>query len=132
MIVPVMDIRVVRMGMFERFMLVRMRVRASGGYARSVCVLVVLIMLVAVVVFDRSMHVHVTMLLRQVQPQAEAHQGCRRDEEHVRALAKQREGEAPAEPRLARRLAIPSGRPRRRPDSWLYEGWDPRRSGKRR
>lgn len=74
--VSVMDVRVVRMSVGERFMTVPMCVRFPRRIVRLVRMLVVRVVYVKVFVLQRLVHVQVLMPLGQVQPHADRHQRC--------------------------------------------------------
>ncbi len=80
MLVPVVDVRVVDVGMAHRLMLVRVAVRLAGRVVRAVFVLVVFVVDMAVVVGDRIMVVFVGVPLGQVQPDPDAHEGSGQEE----------------------------------------------------
>ena len=73
-IVPVMQVGVVRVAVRETAMPVRMGVRFAAVPREAVAMLVMLIVRVRMRVLDRLVHVVVLMALRQVQPHAERHE----------------------------------------------------------
>lgn len=66
MSVPVMEVRIVRMGMHHRFVTVPMTVRFAQRVVRKMDVLMVLIMGVQVFVLQRLVPVHVLVAFGQV------------------------------------------------------------------
>ena len=75
--VPVMQVRVMRMPMHERCMAMPMRMGLSRRYVGPMLMSMVLIVPVPVLVLHGIMNVLVIVLLRQVQPEPEAHQTAR-------------------------------------------------------
>ena len=69
-----MDIRVVRMRMGQRFVLVPMAMFKAGRHGIVVRVLVVLIVNMLVIVFGRLVEMLMHMVFRQMQPDTERHQ----------------------------------------------------------
>lgn len=74
--VPVMEIRVVRVGMAQPRMLMWMGVRLAGRLAPAVLVLMMLVVDVQVVVRELPMLVLVFMMLGQMKPDAQGHEGA--------------------------------------------------------
>ena len=75
MAMPMMRVREVRMAVRKRLMTVPMTMRATGRRPLVVRMLVMGIMEVRVRMFHRLVGVRVPMLLGQVQPDAQGHQG---------------------------------------------------------
>ena len=75
MAMPMMRVREVRMAMRERLMAVPMTMRTTGRCPLVMQMLVMGIVDVRVRVFHRLVGVRVPMLLGQVQPDAQGHQG---------------------------------------------------------
>lgn len=74
MAVLVVDVGEMRMAVGQRRMPVRMAMPIARIEAIGMVMLMVLVMLMAVGVFNRAMLMFVLMVLRQVQPDANAHQ----------------------------------------------------------
>ena len=75
--VPVVEIRVVRVGMAKPQMLMCMGVRLAGRLAPGVLVLMMLVVDVHVIVPELPVLVLVFMMLGQVKPDAQGHEGSR-------------------------------------------------------
>jgi len=106
MFMPMMDIRIMRVVVIEFVVLVHGHVR-MGSAVCFVCwmnMLMVSLMLVPVVMGHRSMHVHVSVLFRQVQPKADAHQGRCRHEGRGKLFAEQRQSHGRTDKRGAREV----------------------------
>lgn len=73
-----MNIRIVRMGVRQRFVTMRMRVRFHAVPSECVRVLVVIVVHMPVDVLKRFVGVLVRMPFAHVQPNAKRHQGCGR------------------------------------------------------
>ena len=80
MIVPVVDVRVVDVGVGHRLVPVRVAVRFAGRVVGAVFVPVVFVVDVAVVMLHRLVPVFVFVPLRQVQPDADPHERRRNTE----------------------------------------------------
>ena len=89
---PVVDVRVMSVGMSQFRVAVGMTVRFSGRVRRSVLVLVMFVVDVAVFVLHRLVLVFVFVPLREVQPDADAHQRGRHSEENGESVLKNDEG----------------------------------------
>ena len=98
---PVMDIREMRMTVFERRMLMGMSVRLGAIHWEIVRVLVVFVVVVVMGVTQRLMHMFVAMAFRQMQPYAQRNQSrrdpeCRRgrfsEEDYGHGCANERRG----------------------------------------
>ena len=72
-IVPMVQVRVMRMAMHQRTMLVPMGVRFAGRDAGGVLVLVMLVVAVTMLVRQHRMRMLVIVPFGQVQPQSQAH-----------------------------------------------------------
>jgi hypothetical protein len=81
---PVMDVGVMRVGMFQPRVSVAMGVRFARRIAWRVLVLVVLVVVVAMFVFQRLMDVLVFVSLGDVQPDADEHENARSAERQSR------------------------------------------------
>ena len=80
MLMPMMNIRVVRMSVFQASVDVCVRVRLAGRMVRPVRVLVMIIVGVAVIVDHAVVDMRVIMPLGQVQIDADEHQGAGYDQ----------------------------------------------------
>ena len=89
--VPVMQIRIMRMGVFQRRVDVRMGVRFDAVPCGIVGVLVVIVVRVAMIVFERFMLVCVRMALADVQPHADSHQCAGNPERELGRFAQQQQ-----------------------------------------
>ena len=89
MSVPVMDVRVVRMTMDKFVVPVSMRVWFAGRVIGAVDVLMVFVVGVPVLVFHRLVPVFVTVMLSQVQPDAERHEHGGDDEANRQLIAQE-------------------------------------------
>ena len=74
MFVPVMNIRVVRMGMFQAFVSMWMRMRFAGRIERTMFVLMVLVVCVEMLMEHGLVNVGMRMIFRHVQPDPRTHQ----------------------------------------------------------
>src|SRR5512147_2070886 len=74
--VPVMDVRIVRMGVAERGMRVLVGVRFARVGAGCVLMAVLRVVLVPVTVRRRLVHVEVLVSLGEMQPDARGHEGA--------------------------------------------------------
>jgi hypothetical protein len=90
---PVMDVGVMRVGMFQPRVSVAMGVRFARRIAWRVLVLVVLVVVVEMFVFQRLMDVLVFVSLGDVQPDADEHENARSAERPIEAALSGREGE---------------------------------------
>ena len=88
MTVRVMHVRYVRVGMSQRPMFVKMRVRLSGWIEGAVGVAVVFIVHVRMRVSHRLVNVLMLVTLSQVQPNSDCHEGTGNGELHSKRLAK--------------------------------------------
>ena len=92
--VPVMDVRIVRVRMNQRFVLVRTGVRGWIGHrrvVRPVHVLMMLVVHVRVLVRHRLVAVLVLVTFGEMEPEADAHQRGRHDEGDTRPLPEDQE-----------------------------------------
>jgi uncharacterized membrane protein len=92
MFVPMVNIRVMGMGLGQCLVLVRMAVRLSWRVVGGMFVLMVFIMDVAVFMLHRLVFVFMFVPLRQVQPDANAHERRRHGEENGESFLKDRQG----------------------------------------
>lgn len=74
---PVVEVRIVRVGMAQPRMLVRMGVRLAPRLPPRVLMLMMLVVDVHVVVGELPVLVRVVMMLGQVKPDAQTHEGRR-------------------------------------------------------
>lgn len=74
MLVPMVNVRIVRMGMFESFVPMRMRVRFAARIVRRMLVLVMGVVRVFVLVSHWLVNMHVFMRFGQMQPDSQSHQ----------------------------------------------------------
>ena len=82
MVMTVVDVGIVGVGMGLGFVLVRVAVRLSRWVVGRVFVLVVFVVDMAVVMLHRFVLVLVFVLLREMQPDADAHERSRHAEEN--------------------------------------------------
>ena len=75
MFVPMVNIRVMRMGMAHRRMRVRMAVWFTRRIGRIMFVLMMFVVNVAVLMFHRLVFVFVLVPFGQMEPHAQAHKG---------------------------------------------------------
>ena len=103
-IVPVVQVGIMRMAVRQPAVSVRMRVRLLPVPREAVAVLVMLVVHVRVRVLQRLVHVRVLVALGQVKPHAERHQPGRDPERGRRRLAQHEQGERGAEERRHREV----------------------------
>lgn len=93
MTVLVVHVGKVRMGMAERFMPVPVGMPLAGHDRMIVIVLVMIVMNMLMVMIERVMGVPMPMLLAQMQPDADAHEEGRDDEQECDGLAQRHRNE---------------------------------------
>jgi hypothetical protein len=82
MLMPVMQVRIVRVPVYETGMPVPMRMWLAGRIAFSMLVLMVFVVVMPMLVLHQLMDMFVLVPLGQVQPEAGAHQGARDKDLH--------------------------------------------------
>ena len=95
--VSVVEIRVVRVGMAKPRMLMGMGVRLAGQLAPGVLVLMMLVVDVHVVVHELPVLVLVFMMLGQMKPDAQGHEGSRHQQRWGEGFPQQHRREHRAE-----------------------------------
>ena len=93
-----MDVRIVRMGMPDRFVDMIVGVRLGAILSRRMPMLVVLVVNMRVLVLHRQVTVDVLVVLGQMQPDADAHEQGGEQEGH-RDRRSQRDGKRGADER---------------------------------
>lgn len=90
--VPVMDVRVMRMAVYQGLVAMRVGVRTLAAPGKGMGVLVVLVVVVHVVVLHGLVPMQVVVIFGQVQPHAQRHERRRRPKCGRRAFAKRAQG----------------------------------------
>jgi hypothetical protein len=93
MFVPMMDVGIVGMGVRQCLVLVDVAVRFSWWVVGGVFMLVVFVVDVAVFMLHRLVFVSVFVPLREMQPDADAHERSRHAKENGESLVEDHEGE---------------------------------------
>ena len=92
MLVPVVEVGIMRMAVHQPRMNMRMGVRLAGGIHRPVVMAVMQVVDVPVLMRERRMLVPVLVALGEMEPQAQAHQRRGGEQRRRHRLAEQRHG----------------------------------------